>query len=410
MSEPDKIQQSSEIYVGRQPIFDQQLNVVAYELLYRNHHASNAASVTDGELATTQVLINTFTEIGFDNLVGENKAFVNMPRGYIIGERTLSLPSERIVLEILEDVKIDDEVVNAVRNLSKQGFIIALDDFVYHESLKPLVEIADIIKIDLMALNDDDLEEHVQLLLQHDVELLAEKVETQEEYENCKRLGFHYFQGYFFSKPQIVKSGKLPNNRMSVLQLIAKIYETEVTYEEIDKVISQDVSLSYKLLRIINSAAYSLPRKIESMKHALTILGLKHIRNWISMIAFSGVDDKPNELLHSTMVRGKMCELLSQEIGLKDADASFTVGLFSNLDALMDRSLSELIAPLPLSKEIKLALLEFSGSRGEILSAVLAYEKGDWDKVQITNLSTRQIKEAYLSALLWADEISRELR
>lgn len=401
---------ASDIYIGRQPIYDRDLKVVAYELLYRSSENSNMAGNSDGEMMTTQVVINAFMEIGFDDLVGENRAFVNMPRGFILGEHIMSLPTDRVVLEILEDIVIDDDIIAAVQNLANLGYTIALDDFVYHESLKPLVNIADIIKIDLMALSNDELESHVNTLRRdHQVKLLAEKVESKEEFERCKQLGFEYFQGYFFSKPQIIKGAKMPTNRLAILQLVAKIYEPEVTYRDLETLISQDVSLSYKLLRVINSAAYALPKKIESMKHALTILGLKNIRNWITMIVFSGVNDKPSELMKSAMIRAKMCELLAKSAVIKDIDSYFTVGLFSNLDALMDQPLADLIDPLPLSNEIKQALLNFSGKMGAILSCATAYEKGDWSHVEIDDLSPQQIKQAYVDALHWSREVSKEL-
>ena len=397
------------IYIGRQPIYDRDLNVVAYELLYRKSEQDNWADVTDGEHATTHVLNNAFMEIGFDALVGEYKAFINMPRGYIVSEQLLSLPPERVVLELLEDIAVDDEVVAAVQRLSQQGYIIALDDFVFHEKLVPLVQLADIIKIDLKALSSDSLVEHVKHLKKGDVRLLAEKVETQEEFDNCRQLGFDYFQGYFFSRPQIISSDKLPTNRLSILQLIARIYDPEVNFDELDHLISQDVTLSFKLLRVINSAAYALPRKIESMKQAVTILGVKNIRNWISMISFSGVDDKPSELFRSSMIRAKMCENLALALGVRDSDSCFTIGLFSNLDAIMDQPLTVLIMPLPLSTEIKQALLEREGMMGKTLNCVLAYEQGDWEKVVLDGLSPQQIRQAYAESLHWEHDISKEI-
>ena len=397
------------IYIGRQPIYDRDLNVVAYELLYRKSEQDNWADVTDGEHATTHVLNNAFMEIGFDALVGEYKAFINMPRGYIVSEQLLSLPPERVVLELLEDIAVDDEVVAAVQRLSQQGYIIALDDFVFHEKLVPLVQLADIIKIDLKVLSSESLVEHVKQLKQGDVRLLAEKVETQEEFDNCRQLGFDYFQGYFFSRPQIISSDKLPTNRLSILQLIARIYDPEVSFDELDRLISQDVTLSFKLLRVINSAAYALPRKIESMKQAVTILGIKNIRNWISMISFSGVDDKPSELFRSSMIRAKMCENLALALGVRDSDSCFTIGLFSNLDAIMDQPLTVLIMPLPLSTEIKQALLEREGMMGKTLNCVLAYEQGDWEKVVLDGLSPQQIRQAYAESLHWEHDISKEI-
>lgn len=409
MTNTSSIPSAEAIYIGRQPIYDRDLNVVAYELLYRSDHINNRADVTDGEHATTHVLNNAFMEIGFDDLVGACKAFINLPRGYVVSEQVLSLPPGRVVLELLEDIEVDEEVVESVKRLSRRGYIIALDDFVFHEKFAPLVQLADIIKIDLIALTDENLLRHVQLLKQHNVRLLAEKVENRQQFDQCKALGFDYFQGYFFSRPQIISGEKLPTNRLSILQLIARIYDPEVKFDELDGLISQDVTLSFKLLRVINSAAYSLPRKIESMKQAVTILGIKNIRNWISMISFAGVDDKPSELFRSSMIRAKMCERLAQMLGVKDVDSFFTIGLFSNLDAVMDQTLSELIEPLPLSVLIKQALLEHDGVMGAVLGCVLAYEEGDWDRVLLNGLTSQQIRQSYAEALHWTNELSKEI-
>lgn len=399
---------SDAVYIGRQPIYNCDLKVTAYELLYRDSEA-NFADGVDGEMMTTQVIINAFLDIGIDELVGEHIAFINIPRGYIIGEQTHSLPKDRVVLEVLEDVEVDDKVVLGVQNLVDQGYNIALDDFIYHDTVQPLVKLANIIKIDLMALDRAKLDQYVKRLKSQDVKLLAEKVETKEEFDYCKLLGFDYYQGYFFSKPQIVMGAKLAPNRVAVLQLITKLYEPEVTYGEIEKVISQDATLGYKLLRILNSAAYSLSRKIDSMQHALAILGIKNIRNWVSMIAFAGVDDKPNELFQVSMIRAKMCELLGKEVGAKEIDSYFTAGLFSNLDALMDIELSELVAPLPLSTDIKTALLGYEGRLGAVLKCVLAYEKGEWSQVKLEKLQACHVKTAYVEAVQWAREMNKEI-
>lgn len=399
-----------DIYIGRQPIYDRDLNVVAYELLYRSSDSCNQAENSDGEMMTTQVLINAFMEIGFDNLVGEKKAFINMPRGFLLGEYTLSLPNDRVILEVLEDIVIDDEVIFSVQNLANQGYKIALDDFVYHKSLKPLIDIANIIKIDLTKLSFYEIEKHVAILKKdYDVKLLAEKVETKKDFDFCKQLDFEYYQGYFFSRPQIIKATKMPTNRLAVLRLIAEINEPEITYKKLEISISKDVLLSYKLLRVINSAANFSSQKIESMNHALTILGLKNIRNWVTMIVLAGVNEKSNELMKCAMIRAKMCELLAKLVNARYVDTYFTVGLFSNLDALMDQPLVDLLTPLPLTIEIKQALLDQSGNMGKILACAIAYEKGDWSNVVIDDVDPTQIKQAYFDALYWSREVDREL-
>jgi EAL and modified HD-GYP domain-containing signal transduction protein len=412
---------ASAIYIGRQPIYDRDLNVIAYELLYRSSEQATRADVTDGEHATTHVLNNAFMEIGFDDLVGESKAFINMPRGFIVSEQTRLLPSDRVVIELLEDVEVDDEVVAAVTQLSQQGFTIALDDFVFHEKLLPLVRLANIIKIDLKELTGESLAQHVQLLKQHNVRLLAEKIETREQFDQCIQLGFDYFQGYFFSHPKTISGEKLPASHSAVLQLVARIYDPQVNAEELNHLIDQDATLSLKLLRVINTVGLSsacssvnssfpnasVPKQAESIKQALSMQGVENIRRWITMLSFAGIGDKPKELFRSTIIRARMCECLAQAAGAKNSEAYFTMGLFSNLDTLMDRPLPVIVSALPLSTEIKQALLERAGAMGEVLSCVSAYELGDWDHVVAGDLTPQQIRQAYAESLHWTHTLSK---
>ena len=223
----------NDIYIGRQPIYDRKLDVYAYELLFRAA-SDNSANFTDGDKATSDVIVNTFLEIGLDNIVGNRLAFINLTRAFFVGEHTISLPRDRVVLELLEDIEADEEVINSVKRLSEQGYSIALDDFIYHESLQPLVQLADIVKIDIMAMSRDEIREHVQALRQHPLRLLAEKVETQEEHDYCMELGFDYFQGYFFAQPKVIRGQRLPNNRLAILKLLSRLQDPEITSKQLE--------------------------------------------------------------------------------------------------------------------------------------------------------------------------------
>ncbi|MBI5041049.1 MAG: HDOD domain-containing protein [Gammaproteobacteria bacterium] len=300
-----------DIYIGRQPIFDRDLNVFAYELLFRSG-TQNHAGEFDGDQATSQVIVNAFIEIGLDQIVGTHRAFINLTRSFVTSSTPLPFPKDRVVLEVLEDIRPDAEVIASVRSLAEQGYTVALDDFVFNDDLKPLVELAQIVKIDLMALSREQLDEHVRLLRGYNVKLLAEKIETQEEFEHCKELGFEYFQGYFLSKPNIVQSQQLPPNRLAVLQLLSKLQDPESDAGEVEKLVSQDVALSYKLLRYINSAFFALPKKIDSIRQAVVYLGTSAIKTWITLLVVAGLGNKPTELVIQAMQRAKMCELLAQ--------------------------------------------------------------------------------------------------
>ncbi len=398
----------SDIFIGRQPIYDRQQGVYAYELLFRSAQ-QNVANIVDGDRATSEVIVNTFMEIGLNNIVGDRLAFINLTRAFFVDETTISLPRDRVVLELLEDIEADEEVVAGVERLCRQGYSIALDDFIYHESLQPLVELADIIKIDIMALDQDEIRDHVTQLRKHPLRLLAEKVETREEFDFCMALGFDYFQGYFFAQPKIIRSQRLPNNRLAILKLMSRLQDPDISPEELESHIAQDVTFSFKILRYVNSAAIALPRTIESIQQAVVILGLKTIRSWATLLAMSQIDDKPTELVVTAMIRGKMAENMARARKESDTDVYFTVGLFSALDALMDNTMEEILTQLPLADHIREALLYRRGSHGKTLGCVLAYERGDWENIHCEALKPAEIRDAYLSAVRWANETCQAL-
>ena len=395
-----------EIYIGRQPIYDDKLDVCAYELLYRPNKLNNEAGDVDHNLATTQVVLNAFLGFGLEDLVGQKVAFINLPRDFILGELPLPFAKERIVLEILEGIEVDVAFINAVRKLRGDGYDIALDDFLYHHDLRPLVETSNIVKIDFLALPRDDIRVHVSALRELDVKLLAEKVETYDDFEFARELGFDYFQGYFFCKPKIVTGQSLPSNRLAILQLLAQLQDPNIKIKPLADLVSQDIALSYKLLRGLNSAYYALPKPIESIHHAIVYLGLQQVKQWVSLIALSNIPDKPPELMVIGVTRAKMCEILGETLG-ENKESCFTVGLFSVLDALMDSTMEKVLANLPLADNIKAALLKQQGTLGKILRCVLAYEEARWDDVDLPNVSPDTLTEAYFTAVSKADQITQ---
>ena len=397
----------SDIFIARQPIYDRKLSVYAYELLYRDSE-QNAAHIVDGDMATSQVLVNSLMDIGLQNLVEQSLAFINITETYIIDGLPKPLAQQRVVLEILENIEPSEAVIEGLKRLKADGHVIALDDFVCRSDKLPMVEMADLIKVDLMAIPRNELVDQVKKLRPLNVSLLAEKVETQEEFEYCKALGFDYFQGYFFCKPNIIKGEHTPTSRMTILQLLSKLQDPGLGFAELQKLVAQDVSLSYRILRYINSAQFALGKKIESIQQAISMLGLDTIRNWVAILAMSSVDDKPHELILTSLIRARMCEKVSEKTTIS-AENAFTLGLFSALDAFFDKPLEEILAALPLSDALHDALLDKRGELGELLSLVLAYERGDWDSVSNAQQDGEGLSEAYLDAVLWAGEISGAL-
>lgn len=394
-----------EVFVGRQPIYNQQLKVIGYELLFRSYR-SETAEFLNGDSATSQLILNTFMEIGLEQLVGGGLAFINLTRSFFLEKLPLPLLEDRVVIEVLENITIDDEFVEAVQFLSDRGYQIALDDVVNPDDVEPLLDIADIVKVDLVDIDRSRLEEYVNVFHKHKLKLLAEKIETHDEFELCKNLGFHYFQGFFFSKPKVISGHKMPESRLAILRLLSKLHTPGIEFKEMEDLISQDVSLSYKLLRLINSSFYARPKKIKSIRHALTFLGIRQIKDWVSLLSLAKVDDKPRELMNTAMVRAKMSEILALALKMKNAETGFTVGLFSVLDALLDLPLKEVIRLLPLSDDITSALLEHKGKFGEVLHCVLAYEHGEWEEAKCPGLEPDAIRDAYLESVNWTNNVA----
>lgn len=396
-------------YIGRQPIFDRHKVVYAYELLFRNGNTDNA-DIIDGNQASTRVMLNTLTEFGLDSIVGKHRAFINLTRELLLDDLIQMLPRERVVLEILEDIIIDEELVNAVQKLSDHGYSIALDDFVYNENWQPLVEIADIIKLDVMAMNDNEAEQQVDFLRGFNTLLLAEKIETMEQFTFLKTLKFDYYQGYFLSKPATIEGKRTPTNQLSILQLLSKLAHPETPHSEIESLIAQDVTLSYKILRYINAACFALPRKIASINEAIIYLGLSNIRRFASMIAMTGFNDQPHEILLTALIRARMCELLAEAVGHENTDTYFTLGLFSSLDIMLLMPMVKLVEKLPLGEDLSQALLDEDVQLSEALRCVLAYERQQWNAVKFNGLSGEEISSIYLQAVQWGNEAGTAIR
>ena len=394
--------------VGRQPIYRDGLDVFAYELLYRDSDL-NRAAFTNGDQATAQVLLNSFLEIGLDQVVGPNLAFVNIPRNFLLSDYCSSLPKDRVVLEILEDSIPDKPLISSISKLAKKGFQIALDDFIYSERLRPLVELANIIKIDVQAQPRVNIPKQLESLRQFDLKILAEKVETHEEFDLCRKLGFDYFQGYFFCKPKIIFGDTIPFNRLAALRLVAKLQDPNATITEIEHTVGEDVAVSYKLLRYVNSASNAVKRQIESIRHAVTLVGTKRIRSWATLIMFAGMEDKPRELMITAIIRARMCEQLGMAMNQQNTDQYFTVGLFSVLDALLDHPMSEALELLPLAEEVHNAILDHAGLLGAALHCVMAYERSDWEQTVCRNLGHETIRDAYLNSVGWTRSMMAEL-
>ncbi len=396
----------AEFFIGRQPIMDRNLSVIGYELLYRSG-GDNRANFQHGNVATARVIANAFLEIGLDRLIGEKLAFINLPRSFILGDVNLPLKQNQLVLEILEDVELDAEVLAALTSLAARGYRLAMDDVVDADHVEPVLALVDIVKIDLMSVDRQKLPEQIARLRHHDVRLLAEKVENQEELTWCMELGFDLFQGYFLGKPVLIREKHLANSTTVVMQILAEISSTEAHLEKLERLMMQDMTLCFKVLRLINSAAFGLENEIKSLRQGLGILGFRKLRAMLGYLLLDQADNKPLELVVMALVRGKMAELLAQRVRLENPGEGFTVGFFSVLEALMDVPIAEILEQVPLSAEIKMALSGREGPLGEILNCVLAYENADWPATVLGDISPDELRQYYLTAIASAVESRR---
>lgn len=389
----------TDFLIGRQQILDHNLNTFAYEILFRGQEFDLSAK--DGAAsATNQVITDTILEIGLNQLVGPHLAFINFTAQNIFEKTPLNLPKDRIVIEVLEDVAVDLRIIGNLRELSTLGYTIALDDFRLTPQWLPLLEFADIVKLDIMANSMEETRLLIEKLKPYNLKLLAEKVETHEEFQALQEWGCELFQGFFFSKPKLVEGKRLSVNQTTAIQLLAVINKPDVGFQELSSIICQDIGLSYKLLHYINSASFALNSKIESIQRALSYLGLAETRRWVNILTLSNMSSKPSSVLQTLLVRAKMCELMAKEIR-EDAESYFLIGLLSGLDSILDLPLETALQQLPLSEHITQAILHHSGSAGEALQYALAYERWSVDAATFRNIDPQRIAAIYLDSIQW---------
>jgi len=398
---PEATADRTVVRVARQPILDRSARLIGYELLFRAPHAETAGVLDDRE-ATSTVILDGLLDVGLFDLVGESLAYLNVSRDFLLSVRPLPLPARRVVLELLEDQVVDDELLEVLGGLVEQRFTIALDDFRFTPETEQLLEYARTVKVDVLEHTGQALEELVGRLSANrpGLTLIAEKVETREDFERCRELGFQAFQGYFFASPSRVQQQRLPSQGFSALSAMADLSAT-ADFDELERIITRDAGLSMRVLRYANSAYLSLPRRVGSVHEGLTWLGAITVRRFALMVALAGARDAPSELLVTALVRARMCQLLSGED--TTGDSHFTVGLFSVADALADAPMQDVIEQLPFRQDIADALLHGTGAFGELLNGVVAYQRGDFAAASELIRRYPDVEQIYRQAIMWAD-------
>ena len=398
-----------EKFIARQPIFDKQLRVHAYELLFRGGPQNFFQARTH---AAASVIADSITLFDLQTLTGHARAFINVDELALRLGAPHLLPPGRIVVEILESVKPTDEIVGICRELRQDGYVFALDDFLGDPKLQPLADLASYLKVDFTLLDAEGRKRVAQHFSGNGAALLAEKVETQLDLDEARNLGYTYFQGYFFCKPAMVETRDIPGNKLIQLQLLSAVAAPELAYDAIESLLKQEPSLLYRLLRYLNSPALDLRSEVHSIREALTLLGEREFRRWVSIFAVVAMSTgKPPELLRTALTRAYFCEDFSASAGLRDkSSAMFLMGLLSVSDALLDKPIADVLKSLPIDAEIKAALCGGENRYGDLYEVLLSLEHAEWRK--LTACTDRlgcpedSVPTSYQSALQKASSIS----
>ena len=396
------------IFLARQPIFDRRQEVFGYELLYRSGW-ENFCQQPDGDLATMEVIRHSLLIVGAEQ-VTHGRPFINFTRHLLLNGTAHYLPKDLAVLEILEDVGVDPQIVKACRQLKDNGYLLALDDFIWPEyEHHPLTELADFIKVDFQKNTDAAKQCIVARFANQPVKLIAEKTETRRQFQQALELGFPYFQGYFFSEPEIVSRQDIKGRRLAYLGLLRELSRKTLDFIALEKVIQRDTSISYKLLKYLNSAFFGWRHEITSIRHGLQLLGEVEIRKWAALVTLMELSrGKPPELLRLSLLRARFSEALAVKANLASHKAElFLLGMFSLMDVLIGRPLAELLEDLPLTDIVKDALLGKKNLYRQLFDLGLSYETGDWPQVahlaQQLGIPEQSLPELYAEAIRWVE-------
>ena len=406
-----------EILLARQPILNAKGETFAYELLFRADGAEDAAVFGDGNAATSRVIANSLMSIGFERVLGGRIGFINFTRDLLLQGTAYLLPRQSVVVELLESITPDEAVLNACQELKKCGYRLALDDFAGGAGLDPLIHLADFVKVDFRLTTPQQQADLARRYGRPGVQLLAEKVETKEEFERARNAGYTLFQGYYFSRPETVAGRDLAGFKVNYVKLFEELRSKELRFDRIEAILKKEVSLAVKLLRYLNSAMFHSHTPVSSIRQALAMLGEIETRRWTMVAALSTlVGGRPSELVTQALIRARFCEILADDAGVPGASADlFLTGLISGLSAVMGRPLERIAPELGVSGEVMTALLGQAGPENRlapIYSLVCAYESAEWDI--LTTLAAKNhvpldsIRTRYVEAVAWADQTTKD--
>ncbi len=401
-----------DFFIARQPIINGKSRLFGYELLFRGG-LENYFTDIDADIATKTVITNTLLESGISKIVKNKRAFINFTKSLIEDKIPLLLPSKIVVIELLEDIEPDKNFIKTISEIKTKGYTVAVDDFVFQKNLIPLIELADILKIDFMELPDEkDREKIVKEFMRPNLKFLAEKVETEEEFRNSLTYGYSLFQGYFFAKPELIKGKKIPSNKAIYMQLLQESLKENLDFRKIENILKKDVDISVKLLKYINSPFFGFRYKIESIKHSLALLGENEFKKWVTLISLANLSDKEGEeLIRLSLTRGKLFELLSNGSNILKpySEKLFLTGLLSTLDAILKKPMDEILQEMPIAEDIKDALSGKKNLLFEALELSKFLEYTMWEEVDKFidkyKIDTTYLFKSYTDAMDWAENI-----
>lgn len=398
-----------DIFIARQGIYDINNNVIAYELLYRDSLKNNFNPLVEENEATYSVIQN-ISSFGLDNLTDNKKAFVNFTEELIKENMATLLPNNKVIIEILENVKPTSDIIENLIKLKKLGYVIALDDIDDFKSILNFIGIVDIVKVDF-RLTNREIRKNIEFVCKkYNIDLLAEKIETKEELEEAKKLGYKYFQGYYYSKPSIFLGKDLSVKNTSIFMLLPELLKEEFDIDKVESIMKNDIALTYKFLKFINSAYFNFLQEVKSIKQAIVLIGRDELKKWLSIITFVSMSPENNEYAKNIIIRAKLCEEIAREIKYKEEAYAFMVGLFSNIHMMIEKDIEYVVKTLPLNVEVKDALLGNENILKNILDMTIAYENIDKEEIlrlsEKINIDRNKLVELYYKSIEWSDKIS----
>jgi EAL and modified HD-GYP domain-containing signal transduction protein len=398
--------------VARQPILNIVNKTIAYELLFRSFNGQNSAVFDDGNVATTEVLKNLLINFGVEKLSGGKRVFINFTNELILGKFPELLRKDEVVIEILEDIYDSEETIKAIKELKKSGYTFAIDDFIFDERKTGILEFMDIVKVDFVKFTKEEIIETAKIIKKQNKILLAEKVETYEDFEFAIKHGFTMFQGYYFLRPEILESNIITTVSSVYLQMIDELNQEEVSFDRLANIAKNDLALSYSILNIVNSVAYYSRNKINSIKTAFARLGLKEGKKiiYFNFLRSMSPIGTPSELLKKSLIRGKQAEKLAVEIGMRDKkDELFLLGMFSLINIILKKDMVSILEKLPLDMEIQDVLLGKKNDFSEVFTIIIFNEKNKMEELEVlldkNNVTIDKFSDIYFESLQWADNI-----